>query len=381
MEKRFFPSIGQDISLLGFGLMRLPLVAGGAEIDYPLAEKMLDRALEAGVNYFDTAWPYHNGQSETVAGKALSRHKRDSYCLASKCPTWEISAPQDVERIFAEQLEKCRTDYFDFYLVHSLNTPNYEITRKMKIYETLLRKKETGQIRRLGFSFHDHVDLLERITSDYDWDFAQIQLNYIDWEVINSKRQYEILAARKIPAVIMEPLRGGALATLNSESADILRRFNPQASIASWALRFAASLPGVLTVLSGMSAPEQLEDNIKTMRGFTPIGEAEKAKLAVAAQIYKAAGAIPCTGCRYCMDCPSGVDIPRVFAVFNHYRIEVEKNPYAKLIFSNHYNSIGESARAHNCTDCGACMEQCPQHIQIPASMKIVEELAVEIAL
>lgn len=376
MESRFFPGIGREVSLLGFGLMRLPTQKGGAEIDYALAEKMVDRALEAGVNYFDTAWVYHNGQSETAAGRALSRHKRDSYCLADKCPTWEIGSAADVERIFSEQLKKCRVDYFDFYLIHSLNAANYATARKYGIYEILRRKKDAGSILRLGFSFHDHVDLLERITGDYAWDFAQIQLNYIDWDVINSKRQYEILEAKNLPAVVMEPLRGGALATLNAEAAAVLRRHNPQAGLASWALRFAASLPGVLTVLSGMSALEQLEDNLRTMSGFIPLSAEEKAELAVAAGAYKASGVVPCTGCRYCMECPSGVDIPRVFAVYNHYRLEADKNPYAGLQFSNHYSSIDKTARAGACTACGACHELCPQHLPIPERMAEIAEFA-----
>ncbi|MDR3264727.1 MAG: aldo/keto reductase [Synergistaceae bacterium] len=381
MEKRFFAGVGKEISLLGFGLMRLPKTdPAGSDIDYSVGEKMVARAFEAGINYFDTAWFYHDGKSETFAGDVLSAWPRESYCLTSKMPSWMVESPADVERIFAEQLKKCRTSYFDFYLLHNLGGENYDLALKYRVYEFLRRKKEEGVIRKLGFSMHDSAEKLQRVVDAHEWDLVQIQLNYLDWETLDAKRQYEVLAKRGIPVVVMEPVRGGALATLPQAAADLLKKVDSEASPASWALRYAASLPGVMTVLSGMSAPEQLEDNIKTMTGFRPLSEAERATLAQAAAIYRASGVIPCTACRYCMDCPAGVDIPRVFAVYNHYRYSLSSNnsAVAPFLFNSGYRSLAESERAHNCVACGQCREQCPQKIDIPTHMKEIADFAAK---
>jgi predicted aldo/keto reductase-like oxidoreductase len=216
---------------------------------------------------------------------------------------------------------------------------------------------------------------MARVLDEYEWDFAQIQLNYMDWDVLDAKGQYEILAGRGIPVIVMEPVRGGVLATLTPESAELLRRANPGASPASWAIRYAAGLPGVLTVLSGMSNMEQVEDNIATMTDFTPLSDGEKSVLDEAATLYRSAGAIPCTNCRYCMDCPSGVEIPRVFSIFNDYR-EMESRGFdmSKMVFINEYRSLTDSEQAHNCVTCGACLEHCPQGIAIPEYMKEIAD-------
>ncbi|MDR1397900.1 MAG: aldo/keto reductase [Desulfarculales bacterium] len=375
METRSFTSIGREISLLGFGLMRLPLAdPGKPEIDYSLGEKMIDLAWRSGVNYFDTAWPYHDGLSELFAGAVLSRYPRESYCLASKMPLWALDSAERAEEIFNRQLEKCRVDYFDFYLLHSLTEEHYKIALDFDIYNLLARKKQQGLIKRLGFSFHDNPGLLARIVSAHSWDFAQIQLNYIDWQALEAKRQYEILAQRQIPVVIMEPVRGGALATLNPQALNILQNADPGASPASWALRYAGSLPGVLTVLSGMSDLEQVKDNIATMEQFKPLSNGERDLLAQAGSAYLASGVIPCTNCRYCMDCPSGVNIPRVFAVYNHYR--TIDNSFAPAIFANNYRTLGPSEQAHNCTGCDRCLEYCPQSINIPEQMRTIAALS-----
>ena len=384
MEKRCFAGIKTPVSLLGFGLMRLPLLqtAGqqtasqastGQPIDYATAEKMVDRALEAGVNYFDTAWTYHDGASEIFAGQALARHPREKYLLASKLPTWEIKSAEDVERIFAEQLKRCRVEFFDFYLVHSLNEDYYRIALETGVYELLLRKKEQGLIRHLGFSFHDHADLLERIVAGHGWDFAQIQLNYLDWEAQNAKRQYEILERKNIPVIVMEPIRGGALATLNPEARKILSETAPEASPASWALRYAASLPGVLTVLSGMSTPEQLEDNLATFSNFEPVSDGERNLLYNAAAIFRRSGGIGCTGCAYCTPCPFKVDIPHIFSFYNHYSLS--KNWYD---FDNLYATLPAAARAESCTSCGVCVPKCPQALAIPELIGKIAEFAKE---
>ncbi|MDR1580064.1 MAG: aldo/keto reductase [Synergistaceae bacterium] len=379
METRKFSRIKKDISLLGFGMMRLPLLASGnaRDIDYDTACRMVDRALECGVNYFDTAYVYHERESENFAGHALSRHPRDSYNLATKMPIWFLENSGDLERIFAEQLKKCRVDHFDFYLLHNIGGESYDAALKHDVYGFLRKKKDAGYIRNLGFSIHDAPDVLAKALTWGEWDFAQIQLNYIDWDAIESKRLYGILAEHDIPAVIMEPVRGGALANLPPAAADILRDFNPSASQASWAIRFAASLPGVLTVLSGMTRPEQLEDNLGTMSDFRPLSDEERAVLERAAAAFRASGTIPCTGCRYCMDCPSGVDIPRVFAMYNQYMtMKSVGYPMAEIVLRNTYRTFNDEKRPHHCVNCGACVQHCPQGIDIPKFMSEITNLS-----
>ncbi|MDR0765072.1 MAG: aldo/keto reductase [Synergistaceae bacterium] len=372
METRKFPRIGKDISLLGFGLMRLPLLASGSarDIDYDAACRMVDRAIEHGVNYFDTAYIYHEQESENFAGHALSRHPRDSYNLATKMPIWLLKNPGDLERIFSEQLKKCRVDHFDFYLLHNIGGESYDAALKHGAYGFLREKKDAGYIGNLGFSIHDAPDALAKALTWGEWDFAQIQLNYIDWDAIESKRLYGILAEYDIPAVVMEPVRGGALANLPPAAADILKDFNPDASQASWAIRYAASLPGVLTVLSGMTWPEQLEDNLGTMSDFRPLSDEERTVLERAGAAFLASGTIPCTGCRYCVDCPSGVEIPRIFAMYNQYMTQKSAGfPLAEIVLRNTYRTLNDEERPRNCVSCGVCVQRCPQGIDIPKFM------------
>jgi predicted aldo/keto reductase-like oxidoreductase len=381
MEKRFFKGIGREISLLGFGLMRLPLRSADAgDIDRETAEGMVGRAIEGGVNYFDTGVFYHEGKSEVFAGDILSKHPRGSYNLAAKMPPWMVQSPGDPERMFEEQLKRCRVGYFDFYLIHNMSGDSFDLVRKNRIYEFLRKKKDQGVIRRLGFSIHDSPAKLKQVLEDYDWDIAQIQLNYLDWETMDARGQYELLAGRGVPIVVMEPVRGGTLATLSAPAADILKKHDPDATPASWAIRYAASLPGVMTVLSGMSAPEQLEDNLKTLSAFRPLSDAERAILDRAITVFRASGVVPCTGCRYCMTCPSGVDIPRVFAVYNHYRTLPSDQPgLGAFVFGNGYRSMAESERAHNCVNCGQCAEHCPQKIDIPRFIREIADFAASV--
>lgn len=372
MEKRFFANLEERPSLLGFGCMRLPLQENG-EIDISLLQNMVDTAIAGGVNYFDTAWPYHGGKSEIYIGNVLKKYRREDFYLADKMPARQPSA-EVADILFEEQLKKCQVDYFDFYLAHGLNANNFQVFEAAGCYEVLKRKKKEGKIRHLGFSFHDNIQALEQILEAHPWEFVQIQLNYVDWQSTNAKKQYEMVCAKGLPILVMEPVRGGALANLTAPAKELLQKAAPQASIASWAIRYAASLPGVMTVLSGMSNLDQVEDNIKTMKKFQPLSGQELALLEQVAQIFRAAGAIPCTGCRYCMDCPAGVDIPRVFAAYNHYQNTSQKNQ-----FKNIYRTLLATQRADCCVACGACKLQCPQAIDIPAQMKYIAEFAVDI--
>ena len=378
METRKFSGMAREISLLGFGLMRLPLTSESArDIDYEKSEAMVARAIDAGVNYFDTAWVYHEEQSELFAGHALSKYPRDKYHLATKIPIWLLESRGDLERIFTEQLRKCRVDYFDFYLLHNIGGETYNTAVKYDVYEFLRAKKEKGYIRHLGFSMHDSPDLLEEAVKGWEWDFAQIQLNYVDWDTLGARRQYAILTGRGIPVIVMEPVRGGALARLQGEAADILKSADASASQASWAIRYAASLPGVLTVLSGMTTMEQLEDNLAVMSDFRQLSDVERNVLDRAAAAYRASGTIPCTGCRYCMDCLSGVDIPGVFGIYNHGKAILAVNErMGGIVFTNTYRALPDARKAHNCVSCGACVEHCPQGIDIPKFMKEIADFA-----
>jgi predicted aldo/keto reductase-like oxidoreductase len=373
MEKR---NLGNGaISLLGFGLMRLPCISGPQDIDKNAALAMIDKAIAGGVNYFDTAYMYHGGESEKFAGEALSRYDRDSFHLANKMPIMRIENVADVERIFNEQLKKCRTEYFDFYLLHGIQQHLVKIAEDCKVYEQLAKKKEAGYIKHLGFSFHDSPGLLQKIVDAQDFDFAQIQLNYVDWELQSAKELYEILAGKNMPVHIMEPVRGGALAKLCAESLVIFKEADPSASPASWALRYAASLPAVQVVLSGMTTVEQLTDNIKTFSPFKPLSEAERELIKAALASYRKAASVPCTSCRYCMDCPSGVEIPKNLAVYNNYeRMRSEKDQMADFLFKMEYGLLKAEGQADLCISCGQCKEHCPQHIDIPLWMEKITD-------
>lgn len=376
MEMRQYRDTDVKVSLLGMGCMRLPKVDPEKEdIDYEKAQEIIDYAYANGVNYFDTAYGYHGGQSELFVGHALKKYPRDSFFLASKMPIWCVKEKGDVERIFNEQLQRCQTDYFDFYLFHSQNAANFQKCQEFGVYEFLSQMKAEGKIRRLGFSFHDTPEVLRHICDTYPWDFAQIQLNYLDWEMQDAKTQYQILNDREIPVIVMEPVRGGALAS-PCEAADILfREERPDKSVASWAIRFAASLPGVLTVLSGMSNMEQVRDNVDTMTRFEPLTDREREVIDEALEAYRKKDTVPCTGCRYCMDCPFGVDIPKMFSLYNHYVLDRDGEDYLEA-----YEAQPESERADQCQACGACMEKCPQHIRIPDQMVTIRETVEKIS-
>jgi predicted aldo/keto reductase-like oxidoreductase len=375
IEKRQLPSLGLNISLLGFGTMRLPLHPGSKKnVDQPLAEAMFDKAITAGVNYFDTAFPYHTGTSEILTGRFLGKYPRESFFLATKLPLWTLKSQSEAEIIFRQQHKKCRVEYFDFYLLHGLNQTLWNRAEHLKIYDWLCEKKAQGLARRIGFSFHDSPFLFKTILDSQVWDFAQIQLNYVDWEIGKADLLYALLEEKKIPAIVMEPVRGGQLATLAGDAGNrlkILQNAEGGGSQASWAIRYAASLSGVMTVLSGMSRMEHVEDNIRTMQKFCPVTDAEKNVLKEVAALYLSQGDIPCTGCGYCAtECSQEVDIPGVFSIYNR---REERG------FTHWYSTLAEDTRAQRCIACRACIERCPQHIDIPARLRQVAKYASEL--
>ncbi len=373
ITRRRYKNTDLTLPLLGFGMMRLPrLVPGKPEIDYAIVEKQIARAMEVGLNYFDTAYFYHNGLSEKCAGDLLSKYPRESYLLADKMPVRILRREADLERIFNEQLQKCKTGYFDFYLLHSLNKELWDKAKRLHVYEFLRKKQDEGKIRKLGFSFHDTPEVLKTIAEAYPWDFAQIQLNYLDWTAYRSREQYEILTRLGIPVVVMEPLRGGALASLNPEAAAVLKNANPDASVASWAFRYVGSMPNVICALSGMTLMEHLEDNINTFTDFKPLTDLERRTIAAALAAYHKTGAIPCTACAYCIPCPTGVDIPRIFSVYNQYKTDGDL-----ARFRQEYNKIPGDERADICIKCGICRAKCPQKIDIPDQLTRINEMII----
>jgi len=374
-KKTEFKGIEHNPSLLGFGCMRFPKIdPDKPDIDEELASKMLDEAYQAGVNYFDTAYPYHQKLSEPFVGKALKKYPRDSFYLATKMPGWEIKNVDDAKRIFHEQLDRLQTTYIDFYLCHALSKEGFKVYQEPGVMDFLYQMKEEGKIKHLGFSFHDTPDVLDHIIHQYEWDFVQLQLNYLDWDFQNAKKQYQIVKDYGVPVIVMEPVRGGTLANLCEESREILNNAKPDQSIASWAIRYAASKDQVMVVLSGMSNLEQTRDNIQTLTDFEPISKAEQKTIDQALKVFLDKNLIPCTNCKYCMPCPEGVDIPKVFKIYNQYALN-----HFDQAFIRNYEKLKPSERAENCIACGHCLEHCPQNIAIPQRMEEIEALYQEL--
>ncbi len=370
-----FKGIDKNPSLLGFGCMRFPtLTADKPDIDEELAYKMIDYAYQHGVNYFDTAYPYHNGLSELFIGKALKKYPRDSFYLASKMPSWLIKSKDDAERIFNEQLGKCQVEYFDYYLCHALGKEQFKPYLLPGVMDFLYQMKKEGKIRHLGFSFHDTPEVLDEIIHTFQWDFVQLQINYLDWTFINSKKMYDIVNDYGVPCIVMEPVRGGTLATLCDESQQVFKAYNPKVSVAFWAIRYVASKPNVMLVLSGMSNMEQTIDNVKTMTSFRPITEDEQKVIDQALEIFLNSQTIPCTSCGYCMPCPHGVDIPGTFRVYNQYAIS--KRAWQ---FLPEYKDNLKDKNADFCISCGDCLELCPQKIEIPDRMSEISKLVISL--
>lgn len=361
MEYRKMENLGISTSLLGFGCMRFPTNADGS-INEEEALAMIDRAYQAGVTYFDTAYPYHGGKSEVVTGKALARYPRESYYLATKLPVWAVKTIDDVERIFFEQLERLQKDYVDFYLMHALNGERWKFVKELGILEYCEKLRADRKIKYLGFSFHDDYEAFEEIMTSYKWDFCQIQLNYMDRDTQATLKGVELARKLGIPMVVMEPVKGGSLAKLPAEGIDeLFKKVRPEASTSSWALRYVGSFDNVKVVLSGMTTMEQVEDNLSTFASFEPLSDAERAVIEKVADALHSRVQNDCTGCRYCMPCPAGVDIPQCFRIWNQYHIYENVNE-AKW---NWTNGMEDTKKASNCVRCGRCEQVCPQHIAI----------------
>ena len=362
----------QDLKLsaLGLGGMRLPVIDGNdAQIDEAAAEKMVAYAMEQGINYYDTAWGYHDGNSELVLGRLLSKYPRDSYYLATKFPGYDLSNMDKAEAIFEEQLSKCRAEYFDFYLFHNVCEMNIDayLDEKYGIHAYLSKQCEAGRIKHLGFSAHGSYEVMKRFLEAYgkDMEFCQIQLNWLDWEFQDAKAKLELLKEYGIPVWVMEPLRGGRLAALSEEHTAKLKALRPDEGIPAWAFRFLQSLPEVVVVLSGMSDLEQLKENIRTYETEKPLNAAEIQALYEIAEDMTGKIVLPCTACHYCVShCPKGLDIPSLLELYNEHSFSGGGflAPMALM-------AVPEDKQPSACVGCRSCEAVCPQQIKISEAM------------
>lgn len=365
MEYRQFEKLGIKTSLLGYGCMRFPLHRDGS-INYERSEPLIDLAYRNGVNYFDTAYNYHNGESEIFTGKVLEKYDRSSYYIATKLPFWLINSLEDAKCKFNEQLKKLNKEYIDFYLLHAMGRDPFDKMVNLGVLEYLEGLKKEGKIRYLGFSFHDSYEAFSYILKYREWDFCQIQLNYMDTDLQAGMKGYKLTEELDIPVIIMEPVKGGALAKLPQSAAKHFTAIAPDKSQASFALRYVASLPNVKVVLSGMSNEKQISDNLDTFGNFKHLDEAEQKAVINASKALQKRIKNGCTGCSYCMPCPSGVDIPENFSIWNSFGI------YHRTGETNWFwtKGLSEQSKAKSCTECGKCENLCPQQLNIRDNLK-----------
>lgn len=361
-------------SKLGFGLMRLPKDKQG-QIKLDEVQRMVDSYMERGFNYFDTAYVYE-GSEEAIRQTLVEKYPRDVYTLADKLPAWKLTCQEDVERIFQESLNRTGVDYFDFYLLHSVEKSHYPTYEKYQCFDFIQEMKKQGKIKYMGFSFHDDADFLDKVLTEHpEIDFVQLQLNYLDWEngVIQSRRNYEVARKHHKPIVVMEPVKGGTLASFSDDIERIYKDYAPQKSIASWALRYVASLDGVMTILSGMSNVQQMNDNLDTMTHFEKINNEEAKLIKQVTDQVLSYPTIPCTKCRYCTPgCPMHIQIPDLFTAYNSAKMYGENRRY-DTYYKDH--STGDYQPAKACIACGQCESVCPQHLEIISLLKEVSEV------
>ncbi len=371
MKYRNFSDKNVKISLLGMGCMRLPVTCAEDKncIDLEKTAQMIDFAIKNGVNYFDTGYGYHGGNSEKALGEILKAYPRDSYYIADKFPVWAAQTQEDVERIFNTQLERLQTDRIDFYLLHGIRESMIEKIDRLHIYDFIKEKQAQGKISYIGFSFHDSPEALRKIVNKYEFQFGQIQYNYFDFYVQKAKEQFEILEEANLPAIIMEPVRGGFLATAGEQTEKCMKAAHKDWSVASWAMRYASEPENVLCVLSGMSDMEQLKDNINTVCDDYTLTCTDFDVYRTAYENILKLDIVPCTQCRYCMDCPAGVEIPTILHLHNDYIMSGNM-----LTYRNGYTELKESERAFACVGCKACEELCPQKIEISGQMERINK-------
>ena len=362
----------QDLSLsaLGLGAMRLPVLDGeDSKVNQPAVEEMVDYAIKQGVNYFDTAWGYHDGNSEPALGKALSRYPRDRFYLADKFPGYDLSNMDKVEEIFEAQLQRCGVEYFDFYLFHNVCEMNIDayLNPDYHIFDYLVAQKKAGRIKHLGFSAHGSREVMERFLKAYgsEMEFCQIQLNYLDWDFQDAKGKVELLKEYHLPVWVMEPLRGGKLANLEPKYQEKLKALRPQETIPAWAFRFLQSLPEVTMVLSGMSTLNQLKENVATFGEDKPLNRTEMDTLLAMAKEMVQKIALPCTACHYCVShCPQGLDIPSLLALYNEHCFTD-----GGIIAPMALMAVPENKQPSACIGCRSCEAVCPQQIKISEAM------------
>ena len=370
MKTGRFEKHGIDVPMLGFGSMRMPRNEDGT-MNYKKCEDIIDKAYANGIRYFDTAYGYCGGESEIILGKSLSKYPRESYYIADKLPSWLITSREKAEEIFEEQLKKCGVDYFDFYLLHTLEEKKWNNNiLKHGIVDFVIQKQKEGKIKYLGFSFHDRYQVFEEIINYHDWDFCQIQLNYLDTELQAGMRGYELAEKKGIPLVIMEPVKGGLLAKLPEKYESVFKSIRPDKSIASWAMRFLADKENIKVILSGMSDDDMLFDNLDTFNNYIPLTDTDKKAIDTVATMLKQNVKNGCTQCGYCMPCPKGVNIPKIFNAWNMYGIFGEGGS------SKHqwHETAQSNALPENCIGCGKCETMCPQSIAIRADLKRSDE-------
>lgn len=363
----------------GFGFMRLPLKSEDAsDVDYEQVNEMVDKYIEAGYNYFDTGYGYHFGNSEKAIKECvINRYPREDVLIADKIPLYELTPESDMEAIFNEQLERCGVDYFDYYLVHNTTEVFEPVCNELDCFGFVRDKKEKGLVKKMGFSHHDSAEVLERmLDQNPDVDFVQLQINYLDWnneESIQAKQCYEVARAHNVDVIIMEAVKGGTLVNIPEEAEKKFKEYNPDASIVSWALRFCFSLEGVISVLSGMSNLEQMEENLELVKDIKPLNDEEKEVIDEVVEIIKTSIPIPCTYCNYCLEhCEENIPISKFFELYNDAKSSVEIQPLYYIYYNNY---VERGAPASACTYCGECTDHCTQHLDIADYLEEVSDL------